>query len=59
VLYLDRPTVGDDWCGISLLVGRFRYSDLKESALSEAGGLWELDRLELVVGALRLGVWVF
>jgi hypothetical protein len=51
--------VGDDWCGISLLVGRFRYSDLKESALSEAGGLWELDRLELVVGALRLGVWVF
>ena len=37
-------------------MGRFRYSDLKEAALSGAGGLWELDRLELVVAAKRSGI---
>ena len=42
----------------SLLVGRFRYSDLKEAALSGAAGLWELNRLELVVAASRSGVLV-
>jgi len=43
---------------VSLLVGRFRYIDLKEAALSGAAGLWELNRLELVVAASRSGVLV-
>jgi hypothetical protein len=34
-----------------LLSGRFRYSDLKEAALSGAADLWELNRLELLVVA--------
>ena len=29
--------------------GRFRYSDLKEAAISGAADLWELKGLELVV----------
>jgi len=54
VLYLDRPFVRVKR-GI-VLVGRFGYSDLKEAALSGAAGLWELNRLELVVAASRSGV---
>ena len=38
---------------------RSRYSDLKEAALSGAAGLWELDRLELFVAAMRPDVLVF
>jgi hypothetical protein len=41
------------------MVGRFRYSDLKEAALSGAGDLWELNRLELRVAARDAGVVVF
>jgi hypothetical protein len=49
VLYLDRPRVRAER-GIVLL-GRFRYSDLKEAALSGAAVLWALNRLELVTAA--------
>ena len=39
-----------------LWVGRFGYGDLKKVALSGAAGLWDLDRLELLVAANRSGV---
>jgi hypothetical protein len=38
---------------------RFGYSDLKEAAMSGASGLWELNRLEVLVAAMRLVVLVF
>jgi len=47
VLYLDRPCVSAERGGV--LEGRFRYSDLKEAAISGAADLWELKGLELVV----------
>ena len=38
---------------------RFRYSDLKEAAFSGAYVLWELNGLELIGAAIRLGVLMF
>ena len=48
-LYLERPLLALEVAQV--WVGRFRYSDLKEAALSGASGLWELNRLELLVVA--------
>jgi hypothetical protein len=50
VLYLDRPCWAAD-AGVSMH-GRFRYSDLKEAALSGASALWALN-----VGELLLEGW--
>jgi hypothetical protein len=49
VLYLYRPHVRAERGRV--LVGRFRYSDLKEAALSGTAGLWALNRVGLVITA--------
>jgi len=54
VLYLYRPLVSSER-GI-VLVGRFRYSDLKEAALSGAAVLWALNRVELMTTVGAAGV---
>jgi hypothetical protein len=41
------------------LAGRFRYSDLKEAALSGAVGLWVLNKLELLIAAVDVGLVAF
>jgi hypothetical protein len=42
-----------------VLAGRFRYSDLKEAALSGAAGLWVFDRFGLVVAGGDAGFLLF
>ena len=57
MLYLGRPFMSVERGRV--LAGRFRYSDLKEAALSGAAGLWALNRLELVTPAGDAGLMAF
>jgi hypothetical protein len=56
VLYLDRP--GSKSGSGAALCGRFRYSDLKEAALSGAADLWALNRLEAFLVGSGPEFWV-
>lgn len=57
VLYLYRPFVSAERGRV--LVGRFRYSDLKEAAFSGAAVLWALNRLQWVPVARGGGLVTF